>query len=157
MKTKLNLACGNRIADPVEWVNHDRWKHRDEIDITHDLRQMPWPWADGSFDTIVAFDIIEHVPDVLGFIEELWRISKPGAEVYVHTAWASPSVDNRHVWRDPTHIRPFHEDTFAYFDPINGGYWHTQYGAFYSPVRFEVVKRELEPPDCIGFRLRALK
>lgn len=156
-KRMLNLAAGNRIQPPDDWVNHDRWAHRPEIDAVHDLRDHPWPWADGAFDRIVAFDIIEHVLDPLRFIEELWRISAPGANVFVHTAWASPHIDNRHVWRDPTHVRPFHEDSFAYFDPVGGGYWHKQYGAFYSPARFKVLQVDKEPPDCIGFHLEALK
>jgi SAM-dependent methyltransferase len=156
--TRLNLAAGNRILSADDgWINHDRWAHRPEIDVTHDLREYPWPWDDNSFTDIVAFDIIEHVLDPLRFIEELWRIAAPGATVYVHTAWASPHIDNRHVWRDPTHVRPFHEESFHYFDPVNGGYWFSQYGKFYSEARFALMQVQPEPPDCIGFHLRAIK
>lgn len=156
----LNLAAGNRIIlsnDDADVVNHDRWAHRPEINATHDLRDYPWPWADSEFDAIVAFDIIEHVLEPLRFIEELWRISKPGAKVFVHTAWAAPTLDARHVWRDPTHVRPFHEDSFMYFDPVNGGFWHENYGQFYSPARFRQTRIDKEPPDCIGFHLEAIK
>lgn len=154
---KLNLAAGNRVEVGPEWVNHDRWIHRPEITVAHDLRVMPWPWTDSTFEVVRAFDVIEHMQDIVAFIEEMWRVSKDGADVYVHTAWAGPSVHSRHVWRDPQHTRPLHEDTFAYFDPVGGGYWHENYGKFYSPARFQVIDVDLEPPDCIGFKLKALK
>lgn len=154
---KLNLAAGNRIMVGSEWVNHDRWIHRPEITVAHDLRIAPWPWADGQFEEIQAHDVLEHVHDLVAFIEEMWRVSADGAKVYVHTAWASPSVNNRHVWRDPQHTRPVTEETFAYFDPVGGGYWFENYGKFYSPARFKVAKVDLEPPDCIGFHLIAMK
>lgn len=155
---KLNLACGNRLMPAGEgWVNHDRIKHREEVAVTHDLRQMPWPWEDSSADEIYAFDIIEHVPDGIGFIEECWRIAAPGARVFIHTAWAGPSSDARQVWRDPQHIRPYHELSFHYFDPVKGGYWFENYGKFYSWARFSIEKVNMEPPDCIGFDLKAIK
>lgn len=144
-------------GDDWEVVNHDRWKHREDIHVEHDLREYPWPWPDNEFDTIIAFDIIEHMPDVLKFIEELWRIAKAGAEVYVHTGWASPHIESRHVWRDPTHVRPFTEESFHYFDPVNGGGWYTNYGRFYTHARFQLKEISKEPPDNIGFSLLALK
>lgn len=161
MKRLLNLGCGNRVLQPAsdEWevVHHDRWAHRPEITVTHDLEEMPWPWEDNSFDSIVAFDVLEHVQRPIKFIEELWRISRDAAEIYVHTCWAGPHPDAREVWRDPTHVRPFHEMSFAYFDPIGGGGWHENYGKFYSPARFKVVSVSKEPPDNIAFVLNAIK
>lgn len=153
---KLNLAAGNKVIEG--WTNHDRWRHRDEIDTTWDLEMTPWePWEDGQFNAILAHDIIEHVHRPILFIEELWRISAPNARVYVHTAWAGPQPGAREVWRDPTHVRPFHEASFAYFDPIKGGFWFSEYGKFYSPARFEVLSINPEPPDNIAFFLRAIK
>ena len=153
---KLNLAAGNKVIDG--WVNHDRWAHRPEITETWDLEVTPWAlWEDNQFRSIVAHDIIEHVYHPIRFIEELWRISAPDAHLYIHTCWAGPQPGARAAWRDPTHVRPFHEDSFAYFDPIKGGMWYSEYGKFYSPARFEVLKVNPEPPDNIGFFLRAIK
>jgi hypothetical protein len=157
-KRKLNLAAGNRIIEPLEqWEHHDRWAHRAEIETVHDLREYPWPWADDTFDEIVAFDIIEHMQDGMRFIEELWRIAMPDANVIVHTAWAGPSADARYVWRDPTHVRPYHEESFLYFDAVNGKQWFGNYGKFYSRVRFLSRQVRMEPPDNILFRLQAMK
>lgn len=153
---KLNLAAGNKVLEG--WVNHDRWAHREEIERTWDLEVAPWAaFKDGEFSAILAHDIIEHMHRPVLFIEELWRISAHNARVYIHTCWAGPQSGAREVWRDPTHVRPFHELSFQYFDPINGGFWHEEYGKFYSQARFEVLKIHPEPPDNIGFFLRAIK
>ncbi len=160
MPKLLNLACGNRLPEPLDgWevVNHDRWKHRPEITVTHDLNQYPWPFEDNEFQSIIAFDIIEHIPGTMKFIEELWRIAAPGGEVFIHTCWASPHVESRGGWRDPTHLRLFHEDSFHYFDPYNGGGWYENYGKFYTHARFRISQIDKEPPDNIGFHLVALK
>lgn len=156
-RTRLNLACGNRIMAPDLWLNHDRYKHRDEVEFTHDLRRYPWPWPSDAFEEILAFDIMEHLPEVLPFIEELWRVCQDKAKVTIHTAWASPHVENRHVWRDPTHVRPFTEDSLKYFDPENGGLWFENYGRFYSHARFRTERVQYEPPDNILFEITALK
>jgi ubiquinone/menaquinone biosynthesis C-methylase UbiE len=155
---KLNLAAGNRLFPASEgWINHDRWAHRPEITATHDLEEMPWPWADDSFDEVYAFDIIEHVLHPVRFMEEIWRVCQEGAKVTVHTAWAGPQAGAREVWRDPTHRRPFHEMSMHYFDPVNGGYWHSNYGKFYTPARFRLTKVQTEPPDNILFEMVAMK
>jgi hypothetical protein len=153
----LNLAAGSKPEHGEEWVNHDIWKHSPYISVEHDLEEYPWPWADNTFDEIKAWDILEHVQRPMKFITEMWRISKHGAPILVHTSWAGKTLEARAVWRDPTHVRPFHEDSFHYFDPTQGGFWFSHYGKFYSPARFHIVRIDLEEPDCIGFHLRALK
>ncbi len=53
------------------------------------------PFADGSMDLILAFDIIEHVEDDRGMVEELARVLKPGGAAAIHVpAW--PSMWSRH-------------------------------------------------------------
>ncbi len=160
MKRRLNLACGNRLVDQAdgwETIHHDRWRHRPEIDVEWDLEDTPWPWPDEHFDGIIAFDILEHIHRPIRFIEELWRIARHDAQIFIHTCWAGPHPDARAAWRDPTHVRPWHEMSFHYFDPLHGGEWHTNYGAFYSRARFEVLDVRKEPPDNIAFMLRAIK
>ncbi len=39
------------------------------------------PFADGEFDRVVAAEILEHVPDDLGAIRELVRVTRPGGTV----------------------------------------------------------------------------
>jgi SAM-dependent methyltransferase len=39
----------------------------------------PLPWADGAFDLIGAFDVLEHVEDDDRLLEEMSRVASPGA------------------------------------------------------------------------------
>ena len=39
------------------------------------------PFADGEFDRVVAAEILEHIPDDLGAIAELVRVTRPGGTV----------------------------------------------------------------------------
>lgn len=138
-------------------MNHDRWKHRPEIDWAWDLEDYPWGLLGNTYEAVYAFDIIEHVQRPVKFMEEVWRVSKNGAAVTIHTAWAGPHPDARAVWRDPTHVRPFHEESFHFFDEKNGGYWFSNYGKFYTPARFRLTKIQSEPPDCILFEMVSIK
>jgi SAM-dependent methyltransferase len=43
------------------------------------------PFADGSFDAAVSFQVIEHVRDDAAFVSEIRRVLKPGAVVLLTT------------------------------------------------------------------------
>ncbi|MBU3699310.1 MAG: class I SAM-dependent methyltransferase [Candidatus Kapabacteria bacterium] len=45
------------------------------------------PFADGSIDTIIASEIIEHVPDPRAFVHELMRVIKPGGSLILSTPY----------------------------------------------------------------------
>ena len=49
------------------------------------------PFADGVFDGVFAFDVIEHVDDDQLFVSELVRVTRPGGTVTITT----PSADLR--------------------------------------------------------------
>lgn len=53
------------------------------------------PFADGTFDIVTAYDILEHVEDDAGFLAELGRVLAPGGALAIHVpAW--PSLWSRH-------------------------------------------------------------
>lgn len=43
------------------------------------------PLADGAFDLVVSFQVIEHVWDVAGYLRSMRRVLRPGGELIVST------------------------------------------------------------------------
>lgn len=69
--------------------------------------------ATGSIDLALSTMVIEHVPDDLGHVQELARITRPGGMLYLTTvirkrgAWYfRKAPDGRRVL-DPTHLREY--------------------------------------------------
>ncbi len=52
--------------------------------VEHDLEE-PLPFEDESFDVVVAFEILEHLFDTKGFLEECRRVLTPGGEILIST------------------------------------------------------------------------
>ena len=48
------------------------------------------PFADGVFDLVYCFSVIEHVASVEASVAEMVRVARPGGAIYVHTpnAWS---------------------------------------------------------------------
>ena len=43
------------------------------------------PFDENSFDYIISFQVIEHIPDSIKFLREIFRVLKPGGEVCLTT------------------------------------------------------------------------
>jgi SAM-dependent methyltransferase len=88
--------------------------------VVHDLSQFPWPFEADSFDLIRASHLLEHLPDVVAFMDEAYRILKPGGRLIVRV----PHYTSRSAWCDPTHVRAFAAYWPTYFSAGN----HDRYG-----------------------------
>lgn len=71
------------------------------------------PLQTSAVDIVYLSHIVEHIRDLVRFMEEIYRICRPGAEVRV----VVPYYTSRGAFRDPTHVRYITEDTFQYFEP----------------------------------------
>jgi 2-polyprenyl-3-methyl-5-hydroxy-6-metoxy-1,4-benzoquinol methylase len=89
------------------WVNHDRTLH-EGVDVAWDLREVPWPVAGDTCEDILAQDVLEHLPDVVPFMDECWRLLRPGGKLTIRAVLANS--DNH--WKDPTHVRGFVPESF---------------------------------------------
>jgi SAM-dependent methyltransferase len=88
------------------------------------LAVAPIPFADNQFDSVSAYDFLEHVPRVLPsadgsgtrlpFVElmnEVWRVLKPGGLFYAST----PVYPHVNAFADPTHVNTLTVGTHVYF------------------------------------------
>lgn len=129
--TKLNLGCGKDIR--YDYVNVDS-SNLHGVDVVCDLSKFPWPLNTDSFELILASHILEHIPDTIQAMNEIWRISKDGAIVkIVVPVWGAEDAVI-----DPTHVKYFHPKTFDFFDHRTERYRERDY---YSPAKFEIKSR----------------
>lgn len=79
---------------------------------------------DGSVGLIRAVDFLEHVPEKVPLINELYRLLAPGGILLSLT----PSSDGRGAYQDPTHVAYYNENSFWY-------YTDDQYRVFVPEIR----------------------
>lgn len=72
----LNLGAGKKLRDDA--INVDIMAYPGIAEVT-DLASFPWKWDSESCEGIYASHIIEHFPDQKKFLDECYRILKPGA------------------------------------------------------------------------------
>jgi SAM-dependent methyltransferase len=129
---RLLLGCGEERR--AGWVHLD-FSPRAAADVVHDLNVYPWPFEDGAFSEIEALDVLEHLDGVVPFMDECWRILRPGGRLTVRV----PHYMDQNAWRDPTHKRAFHPDVFAYFDMRTQ--WGQRYGRLYTSRWWKMLEQ----------------
>ncbi|MCX5797264.1 MAG: methyltransferase domain-containing protein [Elusimicrobia bacterium] len=92
----LELGCGANKTPGAVGVDRVAGPG---VDVVHDLRRLPWPFPDSSFDELRLSHVLEHLDDVLGAMEEIHRIARPDAQVLIWT----PHYSSMNSWTDPTH------------------------------------------------------
>ena len=109
-KKILDVGCGQNKFPGAIGIDANP---RTQADIIHDLGVFPYPFSDDEFDEVISRHVIEHVPDVLGFVNELHRITKPGGRIKIVT----PHYSNPDWATDPTHRNHFNSYSFTCFMP----------------------------------------
>ncbi|MEK7554764.1 MAG: class I SAM-dependent methyltransferase [Patescibacteria group bacterium] len=123
----LNLGCGSQRYPNVTGIDV---VESDGVDIVHDLNKMPWPIKAGTVNVILAFHVMEHVDDLPRVMEEIHRVSKPGAHIVIEVPYFRSIL----AFQDPTHRRFFTTRSLDYFShsrPL--GFYH------YASTDFDIA------------------
>lgn len=147
---KINLGAGNRIKQEDDFLNHDRWYHRPEIDVAWDLNVFPYPWKDNTFSEIRMIDVLEHLDDAILVMNELHRILQKGCKLTLRLA----GEDSKTRWTDPTHRRPYNVDSFNFLDPDRE---RGKTFNFYSKCRWHIIKNKLDESKAPVFEMTPIK
>ena len=94
---KLNLGCADALIEGFVNVGY-RSASRGHNKV--DLRKA-WPWADSSIDYVRAWDIIEHLPDKVFTMNEIWRVL--AARVHRGDPPCPRRMVSKYAFQDPTH------------------------------------------------------
>lgn len=121
-KNVLDIACGEgygtdalgRVARSCTGVDRDegtidraREKYGDHF-LVGDAEEIPCESA--SFDLVVSFETIEHVPSPGRFAAEIARVLKPGGEVVISTP--NQSTYNMRSASNPFHCSEMEKEEF---------------------------------------------
>jgi SAM-dependent methyltransferase len=123
----LDVGCGWNKTPGAVGIDANPKTH---ADVIHDLGSIPYPFPDNDFDDIVCRHVAEHVPDVMSFIAELHRITKPGGRITITT----PHYSNPDWATDPTHRNHFNSYSFNCFIEDR------QLFPFYTEVKLQPVR-----------------
>ena len=121
----LDAGCGNgayvlRLIDQYDihgldtdeyptWSSHPARFRRGSV--------ATLPYDDGAFDTIVSFEVLEHVPDPLTVLKEFWRVSRANIILSVPNCELSPGMQKSRLayyhYTDITHCNFFTLDSIS--------------------------------------------
>ena len=127
----LDLGCGDRPRNPyacdavcgIDIAPRSVAEAGVEIRAAN-LAVEPIPFGAGEFDSVSAYDFLEHIPRLLPtadgrgtrfpFIElmnEVWRVLRNGGRFYAST----PAYPHAMAFQDPTHVNVITDATHEYF------------------------------------------
>lgn len=114
----LEIGCGEGRGVELLAPNVDAYTAVDKIEeVVENLGNKfetstfiqanipPLPFEDNCFDTIVSFQVIEHIEDDSEYLKEIHRILRPGGIAYIST----PNIKLT-LSRNPWHIREYTAD-----------------------------------------------
>lgn len=125
----LEIGCGKIKTNGAIGIDI---KRTCATDVISDL-DVHLPFKDSVFDSVYAIDVIEHLRDVQNIMEEIHRVSRNGAEIFIRV----PHFSSTHAYGDFTHKHFFNSESFNYF---TGGFEQYDY---YTKVRFKTISRRI--------------
>lgn len=123
----LDVGCGWNKTPGAIGIDSNPLAH---ADVIHDLGVLPYPFENDEFDEVVCRHVAEHVPDVMAFVTELFRITRPGGRIKITT----PHYSNPDWPTDPTHRNHFNSYSFNCFVE------ERQVFEFYTEVRLKPIR-----------------
>lgn len=136
---KLDIACGQNKREGFKGVDI---APSPAVDFVVDLEKFPWKeFESGSVEEAHISHYAEHTPDLMKFMDEVWRVCEDGAKVTI----IAPYYTSIRAWQDPTHKRAISEATFLYFNkawreanklthyPIKSNFDIAQMVVFFNP------------------------
>jgi len=131
LKRIANIGCGNDYLQDA--INIDLYAEK--ADVRHDLNVFPYPFSDSYFEEIRAYNVIEHMDDVIQVMREIHRIGTDGCLVHLRV----PHFRSACLYEDLTHRHGFAWRSLDIF--IDGGSVYGNYASF----KYEIVSREYTP------------
>lgn len=106
---RIDLACGQSKQPGFIGIDIAQVEG---VDRVMDLEKFPWDIESESVDEVFCSHYIEHTSDMIKFMEELYRILKPGGTAKI----IAPYYTSVRAMQDPTHKQFISAERFLYFN-----------------------------------------
>ncbi len=152
---QLNIGSGKNFREDCLNLDIDEYW---EPDIVYDLNK-PFPEKEGqkfvtsrfgeieirknSLEKILAYDVLEHIPNLTACMKSCLDILKQGGILDIMV----PYDLSYGAWQDPTHVRAFNEKSWLYYAD-----WFWYLG--WTQARFTTEKLQFKLSD-LGIRLQS--
>ncbi len=159
-KKHLDVGCGSKPRNPFNYENLygvdildqqvDDFNYKRCNIILEGL-----PFEDSTFDSISAYDFLEHIPrfavikdetqfPFINFMNEAYRVLKNGGIFYAMT----PVYPREESFMDPTHVNFITKRTHRYF--VNPNNYAAMYGftGKFEVDRVKVIRASQELNKC---------
>jgi SAM-dependent methyltransferase len=123
----LDVGCGLNKYPGAIGMDHNP---RTNADVIHNLGDVPYPFSNDEFALIICSHVVEHVPDVMTLMTELYRITKPGGRIKI----VVPHYSNPDWATDPTHRNHLNSYSFNCFVE------ERQLFPFYTEVKLKPIR-----------------
>ena len=100
---KIDLGCGANKAEG--FIGVDRFS-LPGVDVVHDL-DKPLPFETNSADLIYASHSLEHIPNLIGTLAEIYRILRHGGQLCIVAPYSEQKLNTA----NPYHVAAFNEHT----------------------------------------------
>lgn len=156
----VDVGCGHRPYERLFRGRYTRYvgidvpveKSRAALDIVGDAQSLPL--RGGCADTVLATEVIEHLPDAMAFLGEIHRVLRPGGVLILSAPFMEPIHEEP---RDFVRFTPYGLRSLlerSGFDvrelSARGGWWSVVVGSFVSQTIYEWGN----PLDATGARRR---
>lgn len=108
-KIKLNIGAGRTFIEGFKNIDIS-----DQADISLNLSEEPLPFEDNSVDLIFSHHTLEHIPNYLFALSEIYRVLKHNGVFLVGVPYVTLTEYNL---VNPYHLHHFNEHSFSFFDP----------------------------------------
>lgn len=140
----LNLGSGKDFREDCLNADIQAIKNPDWV---LDITKVPWEETistrfgeikveQGMFDSIIANDVLEHIPDLVKAMTNCKDLLVEGGEFHIHV----PYDLSLGAWQDPTHVRAFNENSWLYY---TDWHWYLGWKDKFVVKELQLVKSKL--------------
>lgn len=138
----ISLGAGNQR---IEGFTHQDKRPFKGIDHWFDLNDDVWPLEFNYYDKVVCLHCVEHLNDLIHFMDRVWCILKPDGVLEIETPNAGVNFDLSNC--DPTHVMCYRPGTFENYFTDHG---IEKFGYTNKAWKMSIETFQLEVPnDCI--------